>query len=74
VDIAPQTKLATYRGLYYFASTSAADLGLLIAGILINAFGKDYGITFAVATVIFTVASICILLARRGEHAETIPA
>ncbi len=43
VDIAPQTELATYTGLYYFASTSAAVIGPFIAGLLIDALGKDWG-------------------------------
>ena len=70
VDIAPQTELATYTGLYYFASTSAAVLGPFVAGLLIDALGKDYGVIFAIATVMFAVAFICMLFVRRGEQAE----
>ena len=70
VDIAPQTELATYTGLYYFASTSAAVLGPFIAGILIDALGKDYGVIFAIAAVMFAVAFLLMLGVRRGERAE----
>lgn len=70
VDIAPQTELATYTGLYYFASTSAAVLGPFIAGLLIDALGKDYGVIFLIAVVMFAVAFGCMLGVRRGERAE----
>jgi MFS family permease len=72
VDIAPQTELATYTGLYYFASTSAAVLGPFIAGLLIDALGKDYGVIFPIAAVMFAVAFVFMLGVRRGERAETI--
>ncbi|HEX7593210.1 MAG TPA: MFS transporter [Anaerolineae bacterium] len=72
VDIAPQTELATYTGLYYFASTSAALLGPFIAGLLIDALGKDYGVIFPIAAVMFAVAFGLMLGVRRGERAETV--
>jgi len=70
VDIAPQTELATYTGLYYFASTSAAVLGPFIAGLLIDALGKDYGVIFTIAAVMFAIAFVFMLFVRRGERAE----
>ncbi len=70
VDIAPQTELATYTGLYYFASTSAAVLGPLIAGLLIDALGKDYGVIFLIAPVAMACAFVFMLFVRRGERAE----
>jgi maltose/moltooligosaccharide transporter len=70
VDIAPQTELATYTGLYYFASTSAAVLGPFSAGLLIDALGKDYGVIFLIAPVAMAFAFVFMLLVRRGERAE----
>jgi len=70
VDIAPQTELATYTGLYYFASTSAAVLGPFLAGLLIDALGKDYGVIFLVAPIAPAFAFLFILGVRRGERAE----
>ncbi len=70
VDVAPQTELATYTGLYYFASTSAAVLGPFIAGLLIDALGKDYGVIFAIAAVMFAIAFVFMLFVQRGERAE----
>jgi Na+/melibiose symporter-like transporter len=70
VDIAPQTELATYTGLYYFASTSAAVLGPFLAGLLIDALGKDYGVIFLVAPIALAFAFLFMLGVRRGEHAE----
>ncbi|MBI5030898.1 MAG: MFS transporter [Chloroflexi bacterium] len=70
VDVAPQTELATYTGLYYFASTSAAVLGPFLAGLLIDALGKDYTVIFLIAAVMFAVAFVFMLGVRRGERAE----
>lgn len=74
VDIAPQTELATYTGLYYFASTSAAVLGPFVAGLLIDALGKDYSAIFLIAAVMFAVAFVFMLGVRRGERAEQVVA
>jgi maltose/moltooligosaccharide transporter len=74
VDIAPQTELATYTGLYYFASTSAAVLGPFIAGLLIDALGKDYGIIFLIAPIAMAFAFVFMLGVRRGERAEQVVA
>jgi maltose/moltooligosaccharide transporter len=70
VDIAPQTELATYTGLYYFASTSAAVLGPFLAGLLIDALGKDYGVIFLIAPISMAFAFVLMLGVRRGERAE----
>ncbi len=70
VDIAPQTELATYTGLYYFASTSAAVLGPFLAGLLIDALGKDYGVIFLIAPIALAFAFLFMLGVRRGERAE----
>ncbi len=72
VDIAPQTELATYTGLYYFASTSAAVLGPFIAGLLIDALGKDYGVIFLIAPIALAFAFLFMLGVRRGERAESV--
>ncbi len=70
VDIAPQNELATYTGLYYFASTSAAVLGPFVSGLLIDALGKDYGVIFAIAAVMFGIAFLLMLGVKKGERAE----
>ena len=72
VDIAPQNELATYTGLYYFASTSAAVLGPFIAGFLIDALGKDYGVIFLIEPVALTFEFVFMLGVRRGERAEQV--
>jgi len=74
VDIAPQTELATYTGLYYFASTSAAVVGPFLAGLLIDALGKDYGVIFLIAPIALAFAFLFMLGVRRGERAETASA
>jgi len=74
VDIAPQTELGTFTGLYYFFSTAAAVIGPNVAGFLIEAVGGDYGMIFVVAAVTFAMAFLLMLGVRRGERAETMPA
>lgn len=75
VDIAPQTELATYTGLYHFASTAAAVLGPFLAGLLIDALGKDYGAIFLIAPIALAFAFVFMLGVRRGESvAEAAPA
>ena len=73
VDIAPQNELATYTGLYYFASTSAAVVGPFLAGLLIDALGKDYGVIFLIAPIAMAFAFVFMLFVRRGERAEPVP-
>ena len=73
VDIAPQTELAMYTGLYYFASTSAAVVGPFLAGLLIDALGKDYGVIFLIAPISMVFAFVFMLGVRRGERAEGVP-
>ncbi len=70
VDVAPQTELGTYTGLYYVSSTAAAVLGPNIAGFMIEALGGDYGVIFPIATVSFALAFLFMLGVRRGERAE----
>jgi MFS family permease len=70
VDVAPQTELGTYTGLYYFFSTAAAVIGPILAGYLIEAMGGDYGMIFVIAPITLTFAFAFMLGVRRGERAE----
>ncbi len=70
VDIAPQDRLGTYTGLYYFFSTLAAILGPWLGGALTDAMGHDYTMIFTVAPMGMAVAFLCMLGVKRGERAE----
>lgn len=70
VDVAPQTELGTYTGLYYFFSTAAAVIGPLLAGYLIEAMGGDYGMIFVIAPITLLFAFVFMFAVRRGERAE----
>ena len=74
VDIAPQTEIGTYTGLYYFFSTAAAVIGPNIAGFLIEAMGGDYGVIFLIAPITLVFAFVFMLGVRRGERAEQVVA
>lgn len=71
VDIAPQDRLGTYTGLYYFFSTAAAVLGPILAGYLIEAMGGDYGMIFVLAPITLAFAFVLMASVRRGERAES---
>ena len=70
VDIAPQDRLGTYTGLYYFFSTLAAILGPWLGGVLVDATGRDYTMIFTIAPVAMLCAFLFMLGVRRGERAE----
>lgn len=70
VDVAPQTELGTYTGLYYFFSTAAAVIGPIMAGYLIEAMGGDYGIIFVIAPITLVFAFVFMFAVRRGERAD----
>lgn len=70
VDIAPQDRLGTYTGLYYFASTLAAILGPWLGGALVDALGRDYTMIFLIAPLAFACAFVFMLGVTRGERAD----
>lgn len=74
VDVAPQTELGTYTGLYYFFSTAAAVIGPILAGYLIEAMGGDYGMIFLIAPITLVFAFVFMFAVRRGERAEPVAA
>ncbi len=69
VDIAPQTELGTYTGLYYFFSTATAVIEPILAGYLIEAMGGDYGMIFVIAPITLVFAFVFTLAVRCGERA-----
>ncbi len=71
VDIAPQDRLGTYTGLYYFFSTFAAITGPWLGGALTDAMGRDYTMIFTIAPIAMACAFVLMLGVRRGERAES---
>jgi MFS family permease len=72
VDIAPQDRLGTYTGLYYFFSTLAAILGPWLGGALVDFTGRNYAMIFTIAPIGMLAAFVLMLGVRRGERAETV--
>jgi MFS family permease len=72
VDIAPQDRLGTYTGLYYFFSTLAAILGPWLGGALVDFTGRNYAMIFTIAPIGMLAAFALMLGVRRGERAETV--
>ena len=68
VDLAPSDRfLGTYTGLYYISGTSAAILGPILNGWIIDATGKNYNTIFWVAPAFMIVAMGCMWFVTRGE-------
>ena len=54
IDQAPEEKVGTYTGLYYFASSLAAITGPLVMGFIIDILG--FGTMFYIAVIAFISA------------------
>jgi len=68
VDSAPsEDVLGTYTGLYYVAGTSAAVVGPILNGWIIDLTGRNYNMIFLVAPAFFVLAILCMLGVTRGE-------
>ncbi len=68
VDLAPGDRLlGTYTGLYYIAGTSAAIVGPILNGWIIDLTGKNYSMIFLVAPVFMILAMVCMWFVTRGE-------
>ncbi len=67
VDAAPQDRLGTYTGLYYFSSTLAAIVGPNTFGWLITLTGNNYNSIMLAAPVFMLVALACMWGVRKGE-------
>jgi maltose/moltooligosaccharide transporter len=72
VDIAPTAVLlGTYTGLYYLASQTAAVVGPVLNGIVIDLTGRNFNMIFFATPFFFVLAALCMLGVTRGEaHAE----
>ncbi len=73
-DAAPQDRLGTYTGLYYFFSTLAAIVGPISNGWLVQWTGNNYNSIMLMAPVFMLMALGCMLGVRRGEALAPAPA
>jgi MFS family permease len=67
VDAAPQDRLGTYTGLYYFFSTLSAIVGPISNGWLVQWTGNNYNVVMLVAPVFMLAALVCMWGVRKGE-------
>jgi maltose/moltooligosaccharide transporter len=72
VDIAPQAKLGSYTGLYYFFSMGAAIISPPLVGRLIDV--TDYKTMFIVTPVSMLLALLCMTRVTRGEALPQVTA
>ena len=66
VDLAPQSRLGAYTGLYYFFSASAAIVGPIVAGTLVDWVGA-YNVILLTSPAFALIAGLCMLGVKRGE-------
>jgi len=72
VDSAPsEDVLGTYTGLYYVAGTSAAVIGPILNGWIIDLTGRNYSTIFLVTPAFFVLAILCMQGVTRGEARTT---
>jgi maltose/moltooligosaccharide transporter len=67
VDAAPQDRLGTYTGLYYFFSTLSAIVGPISNGWLVQLTGNNYNVVMLAAPVFMLAALVCMWGVRKGE-------
>ena len=67
VDAAPQDRLGTYTGLYYFFSTLSAIVGPTSNGWVVQLTGNNYNTVMLLGSVSVLVALVCMLGVRKGE-------
>ena len=67
VDVAPQDRLGTYTGLYYFFSTLSAIVGPISNGWLVQWTGNNYNVVMLAAPVFMLAALVCMWGVRKGE-------
>jgi len=57
-DYGDEKHIGAYTGLYYFSSQTAAVLGPVLSGVLVDALGDNYRWTFLFATLFMALAWI----------------
>jgi len=67
VDVAPQDRIGTYTGLYYFFSTLSAIVGPISNGWLVQWTGNNYNVVMLAAPVFMLAALVCMWGVRKGE-------
>lgn len=59
-DYGEETKIGAYTGLYYFSSQTAAVLGPVLSGVLVESLGNNYRMLWIFSTVFLFIAYLAI--------------
>jgi maltose/moltooligosaccharide transporter len=59
-DYGEETKIGAYTGLYYFSSQTAAVLGPVLSGVLVESLGNNYRMLWIFSTVFLFLAYLAI--------------
>lgn len=59
-DYGEETKIGAYTGLYYFSSQTAAVLGPVLSGVLVESLGNNYRMLWVFSTIFLFLAYLAI--------------
>ncbi|MGD2155545.1 MAG: MFS transporter [Anaerolineales bacterium] len=68
-DHGDESKIGAYTGLYYFSSQSAAILGPVLSGAIVDALGDQYRWLWLFSALFMTLAWLAILRVREKDQA-----
>jgi MFS family permease len=69
-DHGDEKRIGAFTGLYYFASQSAAVIGPVLAGFIVEKLGYNYSILFIYGAVFLTLALLTMLKVKDKAHEE----
>ncbi|MEA3349165.1 MAG: MFS transporter, partial [Chloroflexota bacterium] len=72
-DHGDENKIGAYTGLYYFASQSAAILGPVLSGALVDSLGDQYRWLWLFSSVFMALAWLAITRVREKQPEKLIP-
>jgi MFS family permease len=72
-DYGDENKIGAYTGLYYFSSQSAAILGPVLSGALVESLGNQYRWLWVFGTVFMALAWVAIQGVRQKATPEVQP-
>lgn len=71
-DLGDEGKIGTYTGLYYFFSQTAAVLGPVLGGLIVEYTGYDYRNLFIFGTIFLFLAFLTMLKVKDRAHEEKL--
>jgi MFS family permease len=71
-DYGDESKIGAYTGLYYFSSQSAAVLGPVLSGVIVESFGSNYRWLWLFSTLFMFLAFLAINAIKSAPQSEAV--